>query len=101
VGHGHPQDGGRELLHTRVGLQPVCIGETAFAELKGPTKEIKQLASNRCPVPFSLACWAASPSRRETADCPSTRDKVNPTIGFGLDTLLQSLPKRLTAARFQ
>ena len=53
AGHGHPEAGGKKFLHQGVGLHPVSTAHPAAEEVKSRTKEIRQLASNRCPVPFS------------------------------------------------
>ncbi len=66
AGHGHPQEGGKEFLRTWVRFHAVSTAHPASEEVKSRPKEIEQLASKRCPVPFTSTAlrrrkWDLSP----------------------------------------
>src|SRR3970040_2899286 len=52
VGHEHPQHEAEELLCNRVCIHGAPTSRAPPKEFRSHPKEINQLASERCPVPF-------------------------------------------------
>jgi len=54
AGDGHRSDGGKEFLLKGGGFHAIPTADTASEELGRRTKEIKQFASKRSPVPSCI-----------------------------------------------